>query len=147
MLPRSTTAVLLWIMNILLTSIPKSTITAFGICRHQQRRLLPHRHVCSNISGPRWTIGEGRKGRNDNDGRFFSKVDDPAENDTGTATSGSTIKRQQQMHNINWETANGVVQFSAYDGETLRTAALRRGIVSPHNGRAQLINCKCCNEV
>jgi len=34
------------------------------------------------------------------------------------------------------------VCFVAYDGETLRTAALRRGVASPHNGRANLINCR-----
>lgn len=34
------------------------------------------------------------------------------------------------------------ISFEVYDGETLRTAALRRNIVSPHNGRANLINCR-----
>jgi ferredoxin len=32
--------------------------------------------------------------------------------------------------------------FSAIDGEILRTACLRRGLVSPHNGNARLINCR-----
>ena len=51
--------------------------------------------------------------------------------------------QSQKEHVVKWETANGIVGFPAYDGEILRTAALRRGLVSPHNGRAQLINCKC----
>jgi hypothetical protein len=57
--------------------------------------------------------------------------------DPGTSLPSTSSKR----HVVNWETANGTVQFHAVDGETLRTASLRRGVVSPHNGRAQLINC------
>lgn len=43
---------------------------------------------------------------------------------------------------VRWKTANGIVSFCVRKGETLRTAALRRGVVSPHNGRSQLINCR-----
>lgn len=43
---------------------------------------------------------------------------------------------------VTWKAADGDIIFPAYEGETLRTAALRRGIVSPHNGRARLINCR-----
>jgi ferredoxin len=46
------------------------------------------------------------------------------------------------QHTITWETTSGVLEFEALDGELLRTAALRRGVVSPHNGRANLINCR-----
>lgn len=45
-------------------------------------------------------------------------------------------------HRVNWKTSDGDFVFHAMDGETLRTAALRRGVVSPHNGRARLINCR-----
>ena len=45
-------------------------------------------------------------------------------------------------HTVTWQTADGVVSFQAVEGETLRTAALRRGLVSPHNGRSRLINCR-----
>lgn len=51
-------------------------------------------------------------------------------------------QQQQQQHTIEWETANGRVSFSAQDGETLRTAALRSGVISPHNGRSNVINCR-----
>ena len=47
-----------------------------------------------------------------------------------------------QKHIVEWKTSDGTISFEALDGETLRTAALRRGIVSPHNGRARLINCR-----
>jgi hypothetical protein len=51
--------------------------------------------------------------------------------------------RSRKRHFVRWENVDGIVVFEAIDGETLRTAALRRGMVSPHNGRAQLINCTC----
>ena len=47
-----------------------------------------------------------------------------------------------QEFTVTWKAADGDIIFPAYEGETLRTAALRRGIVSPHNGRARLINCR-----
>jgi ferredoxin len=58
------------------------------------------------------------------------------------------------MHKVQWRTkanedrkeSNGAttatIEFDAYEGETLRTAALRRGLISPHNGKARLINCR-----
>lgn len=46
-------------------------------------------------------------------------------------------------HMISWETADqGILQFPARDGETLRTAAFRNGLISPHNGRSNWINCR-----
>lgn len=55
-------------------------------------------------------------------------------------------------HKVTWRTKtsaaaedSGDIQtltFDVYSGETLRTAALRRNVVSPHNGRANLINCR-----
>ena len=33
-------------------------------------------------------------------------------------------------------------EVSVKDGETLRTAMLRSGMITPHNGQAQLINCR-----
>jgi ferredoxin len=47
-----------------------------------------------------------------------------------------------EVHQVRWKTATGDLVFDAQDGETVRTAALRRGLVSPHNGRANLINCR-----
>ena len=45
---------------------------------------------------------------------------------------------------MTWKAADGKkdATFTAYEGETLRTSALRRGVVSPHNGRARLVNCR-----
>ena len=45
-------------------------------------------------------------------------------------------------HKIQWTTEEGTVEFEAQDGELLRTAALRRGIVTPHNGKSKLVNCR-----
>jgi ferredoxin len=50
--------------------------------------------------------------------------------------------KDRAVHQVTWKTATGDIVFDALDGETLRTAALRRGLVSPHNGRANLINCR-----
>lgn len=47
-----------------------------------------------------------------------------------------------QNYTVQWTTSEGTVEFEANDGEILRTAALRRGIVSPHNGKSKLINCR-----
>lgn len=58
--------------------------------------------------------------------------------DDGSLPSTSKRRRYQ----IQWTNADGIVTFEANEGETLRTAALRRGVVSPHSGRAQLINCR-----
>jgi len=75
------------------------------------------------------------------DGRFFTTSHD---HDCGASRSQNDPSiESHKRHLVSWETANGTVQFQAFDGETLRTAALRRGIVSPHNGQAQLINCEC----
>jgi ferredoxin len=50
--------------------------------------------------------------------------------------------KDRAVHQVRWKTAEGDIVFDALDGETVRTAALRRGLVSPHNGRANLINCR-----
>jgi ferredoxin len=47
-----------------------------------------------------------------------------------------------RYHQVTWKTSNGEFTFQARDGEILRTAALRRKVVSPHNGNARLINCR-----
>jgi len=51
-----------------------------------------------------------------------------------------------KKYTVTWVTSQNdnkkSLTFDVYDGETLRTAALRRNIVSPHNGRANLINCR-----
>ena len=45
------------------------------------------------------------------------------------------------MINVTLETSSGTKEIQIQRGEILRTAMLRRG-VSPHNGRARLINCR-----
>lgn len=70
--------------------------------------------------------------------------------DTKGATHATIIKSSSECtqdadnekHQVHWKTSDGTIVFDAFDGETLRTAALRRGLVSPHNGRARLINCR-----
>jgi ferredoxin len=55
----------------------------------------------------------------------------------------SSVSMLLNAHRVQWHTADvGLLEFDAMDGETLRTAALRSGVVSPHNGRANLINCR-----
>lgn len=61
------------------------------------------------------------------------------------ANLGHTIRHRSTMlkkHRIQWTNEEGTTEFEALDGELLRTAALRRGIVSPHNGKSTLINCR-----
>lgn len=55
-----------------------------------------------------------------------------------TQATTTTPENVYSPNNNNDET----ISFDIYDGETLRTAALRRNVVSPHNGRANLINCR-----
>ena len=61
-------------------------------------------------------------------------------NNTCNDTDTTTII----MHTITWETPGDQppIVWQAHDGELLRTAALRRGLTSPHNGRANWINCR-----
>ena len=72
--------------------------------------------------------------------------DEPTKDETPWQVKPQDDEQEQQPmvveHCIRWTTAEGTVTFKAYDGEILRTAALRRGIVSPHNGKATLINCR-----
>lgn len=66
------------------------------------------------------------------------------------SSSSSTTDSNDQgninlpIHTVTWKTPDNEenLMFNVQDGELLRTAALRRGIVSPHNGRANLINCR-----
>ena len=64
------------------------------------------------------------------------------------ASSETTYRRQHRhgetadLHQVTWKTAGKDITFTAAHGETVRTAALRRGLVSPHNGRANLVNCR-----
>jgi ferredoxin len=52
--------------------------------------------------------------------------------------------RDLPQHTVTFRSAAGKpdIAFKATDGEVLRTACLRRGLVSPHNGNARLINCR-----
>lgn len=74
---------------------------------------------------------------------------------TGTNDTGKKILGDQALgkHTVTWRTQSSqeigvediedaALSFHAYSGETLRTAALRRNVVSPHNGRANLVNCR-----
>jgi ferredoxin len=69
--------------------------------------------------------------------RHMASASIPSNGDDDEIRNGS-----KEIHIIQWKTAEGIIEFDAFDGETLRTAALRRGIVSPHNGRSKLINCR-----
>lgn len=62
---------------------------------------------------------------------------DVGDGDTFPESRSTTIR-----HAVIWKTSAGERTFEARDGETLRTAALRGGVASPHNGRANLINCR-----
>jgi ferredoxin len=65
------------------------------------------------------------------------QVDDEAKESTKEKELKSAA-----VHQVRWKTATRDIYFDAKDGETVRTAALRRGLISPHNGRANLINCR-----
>ena len=71
--------------------------------------------------------------------RFLSLSDNGADGDWV-----QTLPRiaNKTMHTVQWITLEETVEFKAFDGETLRTAALRRGLASPHNNRANTINCR-----
>ncbi|KAG7361362.1 ferredoxin [Nitzschia inconspicua] len=107
--------------------------TSLVIPKQQRYICYPIQHKCIRLGGTflatdscsnRWHFSTGDR-------------DSPS-----THSLEPTSDATRQRHKVNWETANGTVQFYALDGETLRTAALRRGVVSPHNGRAQVINCR-----
>mmetsp|Transcript_52238 Transcript_52238/g.77927 ORF Transcript_52238/g.77927 Transcript_52238/m.77927 type:complete len:203 (-) Transcript_52238:265-873(-) len=57
--------------------------------------------------------------------------------------SSSDVSEKKQ-HLVRWKSPGEErdVIFEVEDGELLRTAALRRGLVTPHNGRSRLINCR-----
>ena len=68
-----------------------------------------------------------------------SKSDAPLPNSSKKESNDGKIK----VHQITWKTPDGGdIIFEALDGELLRTAALRRGLASPHNDKANLINCR-----
>ena len=65
----------------------------------------------------------------------------------GVASDSTTAEEsppRRQEHIVTFRSSAGKpdITFSATDGEILRTACLRRGLVSPHNGNARLINCR-----
>lgn len=61
-----------------------------------------------------------------------------------TTDDTSTNTNTKQQHTITWRSTSGKddITFKVQDGELLRTATLRRGLVSPHNGNARLVNCR-----
>jgi ferredoxin len=88
--------------------------------------------------GGRQRCGSGDRTRRLGTIRFMSSAD--AEHG---ASSCSDLPRRQE-HTVTFRSAADKpdIIFSAIDGEILRTACLRRGLVSPHNGNARLINCR-----
>lgn len=68
-----------------------------------------------------------------------TNTQDPANEDDQLAFNDTTTK---EKHLVQWTTDQGTLEFEAFDGELLRTAALRRGLVSPHNGKSRLVNCR-----
>lgn len=72
-----------------------------------------------------------------------SSTDNTLDESSPFNNDDSSSNSTKMQHQVTWRTADsGNVTFMAHDGELLRTAALRRGLVSPHNGRARLINCR-----
>jgi len=65
----------------------------------------------------------------------------PLKSSTNGAEATSSFK-EDQKHVVTWITPKDTIEFKAATGETLRSAALRSGVISPHNGRANLINCR-----
>jgi len=65
----------------------------------------------------------------------------PLKSSTNDAETTSSNK-EDEKHVITWITPKDTIEFTAATGETLRSAALRSGVISPHNGRANLINCR-----
>ena len=84
---------------------------------------------------------------------------DGSTKDRETADASLELESLKKQHTVTWQTKSSAatpdatstndesanactISFGVYHGETLRTAALRRNVVSPHNGRANLINCR-----
>lgn len=72
---------------------------------------------------------------------LFSTLHNNSDDNDKTVPSEEASKSKTR-HIIFWTTDEGTAEFEAFDGELLRTAALRRGIVTPHNGQSKLINCR-----
>ena len=83
-------------------------------------------------------------------GNFEDTSDKPRQSSSPLSGRANTSNSGKKAYTITWLTnddetdrdQNSTISFQVYHGETLRTAALRRGIVSPHNGRANVINCR-----
>ena len=126
-----------WKATPLLTILMQSLMLVAGLGRHscvtaafaatQQQRLLQirSRHPCS-IGGLVRLLSSSSTSNHDNDNK------------------NSKNNRNGKVHTVTWKTPGDKddVTFHAHDGELLRTAALRRGVASPHNPRANLINCR-----
>ena len=76
--------------------------------------------------------------------RHIGSVHHMSREDTEHDGDASTSDTDEPQHTITFRSSAGRpdISFSATDGEILRTACLRRGLVSPHNGNARLINCR-----
>ncbi|CAJ1967446.1 unnamed protein product [Cylindrotheca closterium] len=108
---------------------------------------MPHRHFAchssssrrmrttssSVVSAPFTSILDRTVDRN-RDIAVFSTT--TTKYDDGKETNG-----ESDMVNVTLETASKQTSLKVQKGEVLRRALLRRG-VSPHNGRARLINCR-----
>lgn len=69
------------------------------------------------------------------------RLETSSSREDGSACDDQVTTRSK--HTVYWKNAGrDILKFHAFDGELLRTAALRRGLVSPHNGNAKLINCR-----
>jgi ferredoxin len=94
-------------------------------------RCMARTLICKYSSSYYVSRGSFREVSSAGGGRSQENHKDLTDNDTAT-----------NAHTVQWNTASGNVVFAAYDGELLRTAALRRGVVSPHNSHAKLVNCR-----
>ena len=62
------------------------------------------------------------------------------------SSASSVDDEKMKQHTVRWRSPNeqgdGDIFFEVEDKELLRTACLRRGKVTPHNGNSRLINCR-----
>ena len=118
---------------IILAPLATSSLCAHGIIGSSTCRALsfaPRLHGRLPIS-----VQNARGTRPIVNARFMSNVD---------TNNDEEPLYDLPQHTVTFRSAAGKpdIAFDATDGEVLRTACLRRGLVSPHNGNARLINCR-----
>ena len=131
------------------TTWPRSRTTQLPADRFSKSHAEDIRHVASS-SGRNFDASEKEQLVGAEDMGNFEDNNDRPRQSSSSPLSANTGNSSKKAYTITWLTTddeadrdqNLTISFEAYEGETLRTAALRRGIVSPHNGRANDINCR-----